>query len=794
MDLQALVNDAFARHQSGQLVEALRLYRTVLAAHPPIALVLSLAGDAATTSGDPASGRTLLRRALALEPRKSSFRQLLAFAEATLGNIGAAEESYAAAVECDPGNLSAMSDWANLIRVRQPEKAHALVRKCVLAEPGNASRLRHLAELTVPASRGSGRRMLSHVTVLDPSDEIAWKQIGLVELAEQDDLSAGTSLKRSLALAPADATTYVRLASSGGDNPDSRECLKILRRALTINWQNADAWLSLSNILHGEDLKEEAGRGFRRSILLNPGNPIALGNLLVLTAESLSCGAAEIRAGYRRARCLNPVEITTLVNYTKFLVEEGALGEAIRAARSAMIAGDAGLDMFIGLANGHRQSRQHAATERYLRWASAVFPDAGNVQSGLIMGPNYESGVSAQSLFRRHREWAERWAPAEEALSYDVDRRPDRPLHLGFLSPDLKRHPVGFFMLPVLEHLDRSRFRISVYSDLASGDLFTGELRRHAETWHDTGRIPDRELRQRIMEDRVDILFDLAGHSAGNRMKLFARRAAPLQMTWMGYVGTTGLPTMDYLVTDRFQTAPGTEQFYTEKWLVLPDDYICFAPSPTTPPVAPAPVLANGYVTFGSFNNPAKLTDEALSLWCDVLEAVPDARLLLSYRGFDDPGIQEGIRGFLAARGISPKRVSFETNRFHEEFLGGYGEMDIALDTLPYSGGLTTCEALWMGVPVVTLATQDHFAGRHSLSHLSNAGFPEWAVRTRKDFVDLSKALAFDHRRLAQIRQSLRNAVAASPLCDRERYARGVETQLKAAWTDYCAASESAAR
>ncbi|WP_193188890.1 O-linked N-acetylglucosamine transferase family protein [Nisaea sediminum] len=794
MDLQALVNDAFARHQSGRLDEALRLYRTVLAVHPPIALVLSLAGDAATTSGDAASGRALLRRALALEPHKSSFRQLLAFAEASLGNIVAAEDNYAAAVEFDPGNLSAMSDWANLIRVRHPEKARALVRKCVLADPGSASQLRHLAELTVPGNRKSGLRMLSKVTILKPSDETAWRGIGLVELAEQAGGAATRSLKRSLVLAPADAAAYTRLAGADGDAQTAPELMNILRWALTLDHRNAEAWLSLSNILHGVDRKEEAGLGFRRAILLHPGHPIAVGNSLVLAAEIHTSSSAEIRAGYRRARCINPVQVSTLVNYTKFLVEQGALGEAIEAARSAMVAGDADLDMFIGLANGHRQSRQHAAAELCLRRAATVFPDAGNVQSGLIMGHNYETGVSAESLYRRHRDWAERCAPAEEPLSYDVDLRPDRQLHLGFLSPDLKRHPVGFFMMPILRYLDRTGFRISIYSDLAKEDLFTEELRRHAEAWHDTSRVPDSELRQRIMDDRVDILFDLAGHSAGNRMRLFARRAAPLQMTWMGYVGTTGLTTMDYLVTDRFQTAPGTEQFYSEKWLVLPDDYICFFPPPTAPRVAPAPVLTNGFVTFGSFNNPAKLTDETLALWCDVLEAVPAARLLLSYRGFDDPGIQAGIRGFLAARGISPELVSFETNRFHEEFLGGYGEIDIALDTLPYSGGLTTCEALWMGVPVVTLATQDHFAGRHSLSHLSNAGFSSWAARSREDFVGLSKALASDHHRLGQIRLSLRNAVAASPLCDGQRYARNVEVRLKDAWAGICAATDRVAR
>ncbi|UUX51357.1 hypothetical protein NUH88_06585 [Nisaea acidiphila] len=788
MDLQALVNDGFQRHQAGHLAEAVRLYRTVLAVHPPIALVLSLAGDAATASGDPVTGALQLRRALALEPRKSSFHQMLAFAEASSGNLSVAEENYAAAVECDPGNLSAMNDWANLIRVRLPEKARSLVRKCVLAEPGNPAQLRHLAELTVPRDRAAGRDMLARVTCLNPLDDTAWKRFALVKIAEGENANAAGDLLRSLLLGPADGGSYTRLANASSGVREIDERLRNFKRATVLDRSSPDAWLSFGNGLHSADRKASADLCFQRSLLLDPSNQTALGNLLVLRAE-MGMSRDRILDGYRKLRRIDPARSETHVNFTKYLSEQGAYTLAVQAARVAMIVGGVNHDMFIGLANGHRQSRQHAAAERCLRWAAVAYPEAGNVQSGLVMGHNYETGVTAESLYRRHRSWAEHMAPEEEPLSYEVDLSEGREIHLGFLSPDMKRHPVGFFLLPVLKHLDRERFRVTIYSDLAEGDYFTEELRRNTDVWLDSGRIPDTELRQRIMEDRVDILFDLAGHSAGNRMRLFARRAAPLQMTWMGYVGTTGLSTMDYLVTDRYQTVPGTEKFYTEKWLVLPDDYICFYPSPTAPAVAPAPVLNNGYVTFGCFNNPAKLTDDTLGLWSAVMEAVPASRLLLSYRGFDDPGVQAGIRAVMGKEGIAPERLSFETNRFHEEFLGGYGEVDIALDTLPYSGGLTTCEALWMGVPVVTLATQDHFAGRHSLSHLSNAGFPNWAVESRADFVGLARALAADAGRLARIRQSLRAAVASSALCDQARYTRNVESKLAEVWSDFCSGS-----
>lgn len=784
MDLQALVNDAFARHQAGRFDEALRLYRAVLAVHPPIALVLSLAGDAASTSGQPAMGARFLKRALLLEPGKSSFHQLLAFAEASRGDRAAAEESYATAVHFDPGNVSAMSDWANLIRIRQPDKARSLIRRCVLAHPERADYLKHLGELTAPHDYTGGRRMLGHVVRMTPVDAGTWKHLGSLELAEGQELLARRSLIRSLVLSPGDAWVATHVCHDHTVANEDRNTWKALRWAVCVDPRGADAWVRLSNWLHARGRNIEAGIGYQRAILLAPDDVNANANHLVLVAER-DFPAAQVREGYRRTFRVRPAATLPHFNYTKFLSERGDYTDAIYAARRALVLAGPDLDMLVGLANGLRQSRLHEQAARALRWAGAALPDAPNIQSGLLMGHNYETGVSAASLFQRHRAWATEKAPAEEPLGYEVDSRPDRVLHLGFLSPDMKRHPVGFFLLPLLKTLDRSQFRVTVYSDTGSADLFTEELQRYAEHWVDSSKESDPELRERIIKDRVDILFDLAGHSAGNRIRLFARRAAPLQMTWMGYVGTTGLATMDYLVTDPYQTAPGTEACYSERWLVLPDDYICFLPAPTTPDVAPSPVLKNGFVTFGSFNNPAKLTDDTLSLWGGVLAAVPDSRLLLSYRGFGDPGVQSAIRETLADFGIAPDRISFETKRFHEEFLGGYGEIDIALDTMPYSGGLTTCEALWMGVPVVTLAAQDHFAGRHSLSHLTNAGFASWAVRSREDFVSLCRALAADQDRLARIRKALRPAVAASPLCDQGRYAQNVAELLRETWVLY---------
>lgn len=785
MDLQALVNEAFARHQSGQLKEAASLYRKVLAVHPPIALVLSLAGDAATSNDNPASGAALLRRALVLEPRKSSFHQLLAFAEASQGNLEQAEMYYASAVNLDPLNVSAMSDWANLVRSRHPDTAQALARKTILINPEHPGYLKLLAEMTVSGERLAGGRMMRRVTCGNPLDADAWKAIGLVAQAEKEAVSADAALKRSLLITPSEMVVCARLGGSMSEQGFHREAVSLLRLCVALDPTRAENWLSLANALHADDQLAPAEVGFRRSLVLEPAGLTALENRLVQLAKA-DVPDDRIQIGYRRALRVDPKSPRTLANFSRYLLDRGAYSVATVVIKSALIAGGPDRDMLVGLANAYRQSRKHKMAERYMRLGRSAFPEDRTIQSGLLMGHNYESGVSARSLHRNHTSWAADWAPLEEPLDYAVDRTADRQIHLGFVSPDLKRHPVGFFLLPVLKRLARSRFRISVYSDVGKGDLFTEELRRYAGHWFDATGKDDDVLREQIQEDRIDILFDLAGHSVANRMGMFARRAAPVQMSWMGYVGTTGLDTMDYLVTDRFQTLSGTEAFYSERWLVLPDDYICFFAAPTSPPVVPSPALANGFITFGSFNNPAKLTDETLDLWARVLVAVPESRLLLAYRGFDDPGIQHDVRFRLAASGIAPARVDFKTFTYHEEFLGGYGLMDIALDTMPYSGGLTTCEALWMGVPVISLAAQSHFAGRHSLSHLSNAGFPDWVAQSAEEFVSTGKGLASDIHRLAQIRGTLRQRVSASPLCDQERYVRGVEEKLTEAWVDYC--------
>jgi len=291
-------------------------------------------------------------------------------------------------------------------------------------------------------------------------------------------------------------------------------------------------------------------------------------------------------------------------------------------------------------------------------------------------------------------------------------------------------------------------------------------------------------LAEQIRADQIDILFDLAGHTARNRLLVFARKPASIQITWIGYEGTTGLAAMDYILADRCAIPEGVEKYYREKVLRLPEVYVCYAPPADAPAVGPLPALTRGQVTFGSFNNLAKINPQVVAAWAEILRRVPEARLVLKYRGLNDAGTRCRYTELFAAQGIESARLELLAWSAYAEMLAEYQRIDIALDPFPFSGGVTTCEALWMGIPVITWPGET-FAGRHSLSHLSNIGLTETIARDLDEYVKLAAALAGDLSRLARIRAGLREQVASSPLCDGERFAANLMSLLRAVWSQW---------
>jgi len=380
-----------------------------------------------------------------------------------------------------------------------------------------------------------------------------------------------------------------------------------------------------------------------------------------------------------------------------------------------------------------------------------------------------------------HREWNDWYAQKVMPLPPPAaTSATNRRLLIGFIGLDFSIGPTGFLGLRALECLDRKQCSIACYFDRVTADDYTARFRAVSDIWRVTIGLTDEGLAHQVRQDEIDVLVDLGGH-VGRRLLTFARRPAALQVTWLGYVGTTGLAAMDGLIADRFHVREGEEQWFTESVLRMPHDYICYGAPPNAPPVTPLPALATGCVTFGCFNNPAKYAPPILDAWGEIMRRVSTARLLLKYGGLNQPDSERRFRGELERRGVADHRILIDGWSENLQSMARYSQVDLALDTQPYSGGLTTCEALWMGVPVIT-CPGSAFASRHSMSHLTNASYDQFVARDMAGYIELAVEWAERLDELAAIRAQLRDCMSKSPLCDGRQFARDFLALLRQAW------------
>ena len=394
--------------------------------------------------------------------------------------------------------------------------------------------------------------------------------------------------------------------------------------------------------------------------------------------------------------------------------------------------------------------------------------------SNLIFCMHFGSQWSREAIFAAHVQWARQFESPIAALAPKV--RPStgsakaRP-RVAFISPDLCNHPVSVFLKPLIANWPHDQFDLGFYASVRGQDETTQWFKEHANSWCDIHAMSDEAAAGRIAQDQVDILIDLAGHTGGGRLLVLAHRPAPVQIAWLGYFDTTGMSSVRYIVADPVCVPPALEHLFTEKVLRMPDGFVCFEPPATGPEPGPLPALANGYVTFGSQNQLAKITDSVIALWSELLGSMPGARLLFQAKAFNDSQVVDRYARLFENHGVNASRIDFLPSTTMRGILNNYRRIDIALDPFPCAGGTTTCEALWMGVPVISLLG-DRFGGRHSASHLSNVGLPDLIAFDPKQYLELAHSLASDLPALKAIREQLRNRLLASPLCDGPRFAR----------------------
>lgn len=427
-------------------------------------------------------------------------------------------------------------------------------------------------------------------------------------------------------------------------------------------------------------------------------------------------------------------------------------------------------------------ARFDEAEEQYMR-ALKDDPEEYQSLSNYLMCIHYNPKRKKEEIFEAHKLWDQYFGQKERPnRPIPLNKNPDKKLKIGFLSGGFICHPVGWMITRGLEHLHEDMFEIYCYTTGKKHDYITNRINQAADHWRSVVGYNDEIIAGMIEKDEIDILVELSGHAADNRLRTITMEPAPVIVKWVGGLfNTTGLESVDYLITDWHESPKGEEEFYTEKLVRLPDDYICYMPPVYAPDVGSLPYENNTFITFGCFNNPSKVNNEILECWARILNRLPESRLFLKSKQYETDELKNRIIAQMQEAGISSDRLLFRGETNHKEHLECYNQVDIALDPWPYSGGVTTCEALWMGVPVITKPGPT-FAGRHSATHLHNAGFPHWVVDSWDEYINTVQGLAENVKQLADLRRTLRNRVAESPLCDARRFAAHLSKAFREMW------------
>ncbi len=470
------------------------------------------------------------------------------------------------------------------------------------------------------------------------------------------------------------------------------------------------------------------------------------------------------------------------------LAQAGQLGAALGCYRECVQAYPQALDAYLGMGSVLVDLWSiDEAVAAYSR-ALELVPRSGTIFSALLFHSHYLLPADPRRMFDLHRRYGEmmRERSPHRHDQFALAPDPERRLRIGYVSPNFSRHSVGYFVEPVIRCHDRERYEVYCYYTHRLSDETTERMRRLADGWRDIADATDDAVEKMIRDDKIDILIDLAGHSKGNRLDVFARKPAPIQMTWLGYPDTTGLDAVDFRITDYIvDPEPDAKHRHTERLLNIDGGFLCYQPPQDSPPVSERDSSASGIV-FSSFNNVAKLNEPTIRTWVKILAAVPGSRIVMKAASLSYPDTVDRVLDCFERNGIDPARVELRGwIKDRREHLALYANIDIALDTFPYNGTTTTCEALWMGVPVISCAGDVHMS-RVGAMILGCVGLNDFIARSAEEYADMAIALARDDVRRRLLRAGLRNKLLASPLLDHEAFTRKLERHFRQGWKAWC--------
>ena len=743
---------------SGHLDSARALYQQVLSVQSASVVALRSLAYIARQRGQAGQAAGYIARAIAAQPADPKLRVAHAQLLKAGGDMAGARAAFQAAIDLDPCCVDA---WLGLgVLLRAQGELNGALECC--------ERVRELA----------------------PEDAGALVNLGnvLAEMQRIDDAEA--AYRHAIRIAPqmSDAFSNLgKLVATHGRPEEGKECL---RQALALNSSDVDAALHLGQLERATGRLEAAHAIVAAAVAAAPQN--ALGRfLLAETLKELNQYEESI-AHYRECVRLDPQWVEPLVSLSLVLRSVGRVSESELLTQRALALAPNDAEARFGVADAlfHCGDAEAAFQVQQELVQRDDCPDYV-FQTFLAMS-NYVPGMAPATLARSYAKFEERFVGRIVHFTHRQKRDAQRRLRIGYLSADFRDHSVAYFVEPVWVRHDRAQVEAFAYFNNVNGDAVTQRLRGCTDGWMECGEANDDVLGQRIHDDRIDILVDLSGHTGGNRLHMLARKPAPVQVTWLGYPTTTGMSAIDYRISDWEVDPAGYEDYSTERLVRMSSSYYCYRPPVDAPPVGPLPARGAGRVTFASFNNLGKVSAEALALWGRILEAVPGSQLLLKSKALLDEGVRRRVLDRVSAAGMDVHRVRLHGwSRQTDEHLGLYHEVDIGLDTYPYNGATTTCEALWMGVPVVTLKGNTH-ASRMGASVLKAAGFGHWVAESAEEYVHLAVQLAGQQEQLEQLRGSLRERLRGSRLLDETGFTRELEAAYRQMWLSWCESGERA--
>jgi predicted O-linked N-acetylglucosamine transferase (SPINDLY family) len=777
MTLQQALSSALKCLETHRFSEAESICRQVLTQQPKSSDALHLLGLAAFKTKRPQIAADLIRRAIAILPTSPNYHLNLSHVMLELNRPADAEAACRQALALRADNPIAHATLGNaLAQQNRMEEAIAAFRQAIALKPNYALAYSNIANALTALKRfDEAEASYRKAIEVNPDFAEAWSNLAALLRSRGDLEQSIACCRKALEIRPDCAQAVCNLANAICDQGRIDDAIAEYHRAIAVDPNLPESHNNLSVALGRRGRYDQAYAANDKAIALRPNYSQAWNNRATLLRDQGRL--EEAIAACRRALEISPNMPEAHHNLATALLDSGRVEQAIESARRAVALNPTLAEPHNTLANALKEAGSIAgAIEEYDR-SLALRPDPG-IHSNRIYVMQFLPGCDAQTQLREQRRWNEIHAKplAKFIAPLGNDPSPALRLRIGYVSPYFYDQAESFFVVPLLEAHDRKDFEIHCYASIMRPDAITERHRRAADVWHDVLGRTDAELAEQIRNDRIDILIDLTMHMAYNRALAFARKPAPIQVAWLAYPGGTGLDVMDYRITDSFLDPPDADlSCYGEQSIRLPDTWCCYHPLSAIPP---APPRSAGPIRFGSLNNPCKLNEPLLRLWARVMQAVPDSTLLL--QAVSELHCRK-IRELFESLGISPSRIKFVPRIGREQYLRLYDQIDIGLDPLPYNGITTTCDALWMNVPVVTLKGNTA-PGRAGLSILQNLGLPELAANDLDQFVSIITTLAGDRGKLNELRAGLRDRMLASPIMDAPRFARNMESAYRQMW------------